>query len=145
MVKSIIIILIVGFALAPMSGMAAMKAMTNDSLKQVKGASDTPEETEFSLFDFETYHWASWENIDIIELESFIGSMETTEHFLLECSNYNHQRQILSRSLQNQCGNLTLDIETFLDIEGHTEVENWRVTIQTEMGIFHSFSSQPDY
>ena len=64
------------------------------------------------------------------------GSPETTEHFLLECSNYTQQRELLARSIQRLCGIPSLDMQTLLGTEDIPNIDGSRDRIQTELATY---------
>ena len=59
------------------------------------------------------------------------GEVETTEHFLLECQQYEDQRLQLLFSLQSQVGITHLDTLELLSYEDKEDFKGWRDTVTT--------------
>jgi len=64
------------------------------------------------------------------------GTLETPEHYLLECKLYADQREALTRSLQKVSGIPALDAHTLLSTEENPDLNDWRDRIQSELAAY---------
>ncbi|KAH3827090.1 hypothetical protein DPMN_129019 [Dreissena polymorpha] len=73
-------------------------------------------------------HIATGFGINVSPLCSY-GTMEITEHFLLECCIHEIHWHELLKSLHKLCGVTALNIETLLNNDENPYIPGWRETI----------------
>ena len=64
------------------------------------------------------------------------GSKESISHFLLDCPNYEPEREIMRKRLFETCGVAHLDLNLLLDAKKDDEFTDWRSYILTELENF---------
>ncbi|MEW8548738.1 MAG: hypothetical protein AB2693_34990, partial [Candidatus Thiodiazotropha sp.] len=73
------------------------------------------------------------------------GSVETVEHYLCECPQYEDARLQLLTNLRYQLGLQNLQKYMLLGYEDHSEIANWREIILQELGKFLKNSGRFDF
>lgn len=64
------------------------------------------------------------------------GSKETISHYLLECPEFETEREILRKRLFETCNITHLDLNLLLDAKHDDEFKDWRSVILTELENF---------
>ena len=61
------------------------------------------------------------------------GEIESISHYLLDCQLFENEREIMRKSLFQNCGIIHLDLNVLLDARKDNDLKGWRSIILSEL------------